>query len=593
MSLPPEIEGESRDSEDAVDRTVISTRAEIPDLSLFRSEGQGQPAPPGAGPVQQTPGHLPAPPTLPQGQGEPAQERDLAQYQNRSQALAKSQAQSMNYGSVFEDKLVGQTILGRYEIIERLGAGAIGVVYKARQSFMDRMVAIKTLRPQFLSDNEVVKRFATETKVLSRLNHKNIVSVFDCVFSEAGFPLFVMEFVQGRALDAILKERGKIPPEEVKEILCQVCDALQHAHKQGILHRDVKPANIVLVPQPDGTSVVKMVDFGLAKLKDDIQRLTQTGMIVGSPLYMSPEQAQGLTVDQRSDVYSLGVVAFEILTGVPPLKGQNVMHTLEMHCSESPPSMSEVAPDLDIGREGEAVIMKALEKHPDDRYQTVSQFKEALEFRFLGVAPLKDGSRASAPGVVDRKSEQKNKHQTKKESKAQARQKRQQTGKQSWLLPGAQAGKQAGRQDGTPAGGNAKVIAFMIVGIALGFALCWVILSQRPAAVSLPQSPSRAAAPVPAPAAAGTGAPASSTAAAVSGAPSPSAAARRASPRAVSRSSPSSSGAKATSGARAPAARKSSPAAISRKTPVKAPDSTTSTQDYYRRFKERNKPDYN
>ena len=235
------------------------------------------------------------------------------------------------------DPLVGTSIgdHGKYKILAVAGEGGMSHVYKAEQKPIDRVVAVKTLKLQLLEDPGLFKRFQREVKALSQLNHPNIVTAFDCFFGANGQVYFVMDYLSGRSLQEVLAVEKRLSPERAREIFVQVCSATEHANRHGIVHRDLKPGNIMLTGN-SGEEVVKIVDFGLAKLGADAQRLTQTGELWGSPLYMSPEQCQGLELDSRSDIYSLGVVIFEALTGSTPFFGANCVETFKMHLHSAP-----------------------------------------------------------------------------------------------------------------------------------------------------------------------------------------------------------------------------------------------------------------
>jgi eukaryotic-like serine/threonine-protein kinase len=301
------------------------------------------------------------------------------------------------------DPLVGTKLAGgRYEILEVLGEGGMSVVYKAKQELVDRIVAIKTLKMQLLSDPMLIKRFDREVKTLSRLNHPNIVTVYDCIVSETGQPYFVMDYLQGYSLQDLLSSEGRINAGRARNIFSQVCNAVEHAHRNGIVHRDLKPANIMLM-DISGQEFVKVVDFGLAKIGEDAQRLTQTGEIWGSPFYMSPEQCNGVSMDGRSDIYSLGACLFEALTGSVPFRGTSFLDTISKVVAIAPPSFAEVAPDAFLPAGVEAIVLRALAKSPDQRYQTMEEMRDVIERVF----PIEDFETKPSAGkifVVDKAS---------------------------------------------------------------------------------------------------------------------------------------------------------------------------------------------
>jgi len=284
------------------------------------------------------------------------------------------------------DPMIGKTIAdGRYSILSVLGKGGMSIVYKARQNMVDREVAIKTLKFQMLGDPKIVLRFEREVKLLSKLNHPNIVTVFDCVMVQ-NQPYFVMDCLSGQSLQELLKAEGRLSPERAQHIFIQCCSAVEHAHRKGVIHRDIKPGNIMISPGSGGRDFVKVVDFGLARLGADAQKLTQTGEIWGSPLYMSPEQASAQDLDARSDIYSLGTVMFETLTGVPPFKGKNFMETMSMQVHTDTPAMRDVAPATRVPPALEEIVRKTLEKEPENRFQTMAEIKESLKTAVPGKA---------------------------------------------------------------------------------------------------------------------------------------------------------------------------------------------------------------
>lgn len=284
--------------------------------------------------------------------------------------------------SVVQDPLLGTTLAGNYEIQEVIGHGGMGVVYKARHALMDRIVAIKMLQAQLISDSMSVKRFQQESQSASRISHPNVITVYDFGISPSGQPFIVMDYLQGISLADVIKEEGQIGVERAIKILSQACDALDHAHKQGVLHRDVKPTNFVLINYDEEKDFVKVVDFGVAKLMNatpEGQRLTQAGEVCGSPVYMSPEQCTGGELDQRSDIYSMGIVIYETLTGKLPILGKTMVDTMSKHISEMPPSFAQARPDLYIPERLEQVVFRALAKDPNDRHQTMDELRIELE----------------------------------------------------------------------------------------------------------------------------------------------------------------------------------------------------------------------
>jgi serine/threonine-protein kinase len=262
--------------------------------------------------------------------------------------------------------------LGRYEIIGELGQGAMGIVYKAKDPLIDRIVAIKTISLGLALDEkeDYEARFYQEAKAAGRLNHPNIVTVYD-VGNSADTAFIAMEFLEGRELRDILDDGHRLPVGQVLDIAAQVAMGLAYAHEHGIVHRDVKPSNIMLVR--DGH--VKITDFGIARMQSSAVR-TQIGMILGSPKYMSPEQVLGKLTDQRSDVFSLGVMLYEMLTGQPPFIGENVNAIMYQTLNLVPPPPSTLNPEVPASLD--LICANALAKVLDERYQNAREFADDM-----------------------------------------------------------------------------------------------------------------------------------------------------------------------------------------------------------------------
>lgn len=280
------------------------------------------------------------------------------------------------------DPLLGTLLAGKYQILERVASGGMGAVYKAHHVLMDRIVAIKVVHTRHAAnDPSCLQRFQIEAQASSCLSHANIVTVFDFGTTDSGMAYLVMEYLQGEGLDAVLRRDKHLSTRRMLSIFSQACNALAHAHEKGIVHRDLKPSNIMLVTS-SGLETVKLVDFGIAKIlpgrSHSTPQLRDDGIIIGSPLYMSPEQCMGDAQDERSDVYSLGCLLYEALTGQPAITDSNVLGIIYRHLNETPHAFSMVAPDLAIPPEIEAVVFKALEKDPSLRHQSMTSFGEEL-----------------------------------------------------------------------------------------------------------------------------------------------------------------------------------------------------------------------
>ncbi|MCA9800628.1 MAG: serine/threonine protein kinase [Cyanobacteria bacterium HKST-UBA02] len=275
---------------------------------------------------------------------------------------------------------VGTLLSDRYELLDVLGEGATAVVCRARQKATDQLVAIKILKS---TDEEHRARFLKEIETHSRLGHKNIVGYIESIKSSDGRMFLVMERIKGISLLEIIKKLGRQNDEEnIASILIQVLEALEHAHERRIIHRDLKSGNIILMKENNGDLVVKLLDFGISKFQDEDQRLTQAGQALGSPVYMSPEQCMGQVITTRSDLYSLGIVAYEMVTGKPPYMRRSVINIMAAHCDETvrPDPIKPVAPELKCVKVLEQILLKALETNADKRFQSATQFKEAVTY---------------------------------------------------------------------------------------------------------------------------------------------------------------------------------------------------------------------
>ncbi len=299
--------------------------------------------------------------------------------------MVQSGAQTQSAPPDVGDPLIGRVLNDKFRIVEGLGAGGMGRVYKAVQAPLERLVAIKVLNPQYSEgkDPGFQKRFFLEAAVTARLRHPNTVTIIDYGKTDDGVLYIAMEYLEGQTLSQLLTQRGPLPWMRVLNIGAQVARSLREAHKVGLIHRDLKPANIMVLDQEDDHDVVKVLDFGLVKsfLPDrglpNEAEITQAGVILGSPQYMAPEQARNVS-DPRSDVYSLGVVLFQMLMGRPPFQAAQSIDVIFKHLNEAPPAFAAVSSTHGVPQEVEALVMRCLNKRPEERFQSMDEVMEAI-----------------------------------------------------------------------------------------------------------------------------------------------------------------------------------------------------------------------
>src|SRR5215212_3549984 len=275
--------------------------------------------------------------------------------------------------------MVGKVFSDRYELEELLGTGGMSSVFRAHDRLLDRKVALKVLHQQYGDDEEYVERFRREARAVAALSHPNIVTVIDRGEHE-GRQFIVFEYVPGENLKALIQRRGPAPVSTALELAMQVARGLSFAHQQGLIHRDVKPQNVLM----NGDGQAKVTDFGIARSLDVQHGMTQTGTVLGTSDYIAPEQAQGHRVDEHTDVYSLGVVLYELLTGEVPFPGENFVAVAMRHINEPPPPIRDRRPD--VSPRLEAAVHRAMAKDPRDRFQTMAALADEMEACLAEVA---------------------------------------------------------------------------------------------------------------------------------------------------------------------------------------------------------------
>jgi serine/threonine-protein kinase len=304
------------------------------------------------------------------------------------------------------DPFIGRDILdGQFRILQKIGSGGMGSVYKSSQPSMNRMVAVKILHPKLANRRDLVSRFRREASAMSHLDHPNTVKVFNYGELEDGSLYIVMEFLEGKNLHQTVRKDGPLAYERALPILIQVCGALDEAHRKGIIHRDLKPENIFLCADPHGKGdYAKVLDFGLAKVTEREMHpgsiiLTQEGMVFGTPEFMSPEQAQGKTLDPRSDIYSLAVILYEALTGKLPFDAKTPMEFIQHHVASRPIDLNDRVAGKSFPPALAVAIAKAIEKKLEDRFQSAAEFGLALQ-QIVPDATFEPGTIPSSPAIM-------------------------------------------------------------------------------------------------------------------------------------------------------------------------------------------------
>ncbi len=274
----------------------------------------------------------------------------------------------------------GSILAGRYKVLSEIGRGRLGIVYKVHHAVLDRQVAVKVLFEEVKPTETAFLRFKREAETASSLNHPSIVKIFDFGISEGRFPFLVMDYVDGKILGNLLREQMRLPREKALPIFIQICDGMAYAHENGVIHRDLKPDNIFLVQKGVQHELVQIVDFGIAKKLNDpkMKKLTAEGQVLGTPAFMSPEQITGKDLDARSDIYSLGCLMYNVLTGRLPFPGANAMEVMSHHLQREPLNFSEACPGLRLPVGLQYVLRKSMKKEPKERQSTMLQLQEEL-----------------------------------------------------------------------------------------------------------------------------------------------------------------------------------------------------------------------
>jgi serine/threonine-protein kinase len=299
--------------------------------------------------------------------------------------------------------LVGSIVADRYHVLRKLGEGGMGQVYLAEHVKMGRKSALKVMNPAMVKDADAISRFNREAANASHINHPNVADVYDFGETSDGITYLAMEFVDGPPLTKLIEDEGPMSPGRAALIVRQTADALAVAHDMGIVHRDLKPDNIMIARSRDGNDVVKVVDFGIAKAADNAaQKVTKTGLVVGTPVYMSPEQLAGDKLDGRSDIYALALVAFNMLTGRLPFPADTVQESMIMRLTESPRKLAEMRPEVAWSVDVQACLDKALQRDVNARYATATEFGRSLSRALEAMATPTSGTMirgsAKSPG---------------------------------------------------------------------------------------------------------------------------------------------------------------------------------------------------
>lgn len=317
-------------------------------------------------------------------------------------SMSRTRAPTSSFAQV--GNLLGHVLDGRYRLESILGSGGMGTVYRASHVTIGKTLAVKVLAQEFAGDETFRKRFLREAQAVSQISHHNVVEVSDFGVTPTGSLYLVMEFLEGESLSDMLDREGGLGWQRAKPLILQVCRALQSAHDKGILHRDVKPENCMRISRTDNQNFVKVLDFGLAKMLMaepglDVSLSAKGGGIMGTPEYMSPERIRGLDLDARTDVYALGVLAYELVTGCVPYSGDHYTKVLDQQLNAAPVPPRKVSPNLDISRGVEGVILRALEKSRESRFASAGEMADAFEQVGAAVEPSAEAGSGSHEGT--------------------------------------------------------------------------------------------------------------------------------------------------------------------------------------------------
>lgn len=337
-------------------KATADAKSALSDVDAFNKQREGAAIPPGTG--------------------------EFGTHDDETRAVKKHTAlgvgEEIGHGMSSESQVIGKIIAGKYRVESLLGEGGMAQVFRATHMGLDRPVVIKLMHNSLPSMDTAVKRFEQECKVTAKLDHPNVVSVFDVGTVEGRRPFLVMEFIQGESLRDYLEREGSMSIKDACTVMTQVCSGLAEAHAQGIVHRDLKPENIMLRERADRPDWVKIVDFGIAHLKQGGQRLTRTGIAIGTVDYMSPEYLSDKPIDHHSDIYALGVILYEMMAGRCPFVAETAEAVMAKHLWGTPMPLSHFRPELISGCLFDKVAEKALLKEPEDRFSSVSEMKDEL-----------------------------------------------------------------------------------------------------------------------------------------------------------------------------------------------------------------------